>query len=189
MTAEIFFKSFMKKIEDNKSEAIETYPYNKEFTKFIISKINEILGNSEDDRLVQNEYYRIDVIKWRECKNEITHDCHLRNHLWDLQVAVEHENDSRDWMDEVTKLAHIFCDLRVIIGYLPYKKRENGEDDRCLDYIANSLQKLACYGNVKRENSEFLIIIGNSETGGAKKRFFGYKGYLFDTADEKFKEI
>ena len=196
ITAKYFFTEFTK-IKDD-PEAKESYPSNKSFTSFVIPKINEILDNSIEQQLknVQNEYYRIDAIKWAKCKNDNDRSCHLRNHLWDLQVAVEHENDSRDWMDEVTKLAHICCDLRVVIGYLPHEKRKidekdknEDEDIKCLDYIVNALQKLACYDNMKR--GEFLIIIGSSDTGGEKHqdKFFHYKGYIFNKTTENFEEL
>jgi hypothetical protein len=28
-------------------------------------------------------------------------------YLWDLEVAIEHENNDKLWMDEVIKLSHI----------------------------------------------------------------------------------
>lgn len=78
ITAKDFFTEFTKIKDDPK--AIESYPSNKEFTGYIIPKINEILENSIDQQLknVQNEYYRIDVIKWAECKNDNEGKCHLR---------------------------------------------------------------------------------------------------------------
>ena len=30
------------------------------------------------------------------------------------------------------------------------------------------------------QRGEFLIILGNCNTGGRKERYFGYKGYIFN---------
>ena len=61
-------------------------------------------------------------IKWGDRKADIGSCSYLRKHFWDLKAAAEHENDSKDRMDEVIKLAHICCLLRVVIGHLPHKK-------------------------------------------------------------------
>ena len=100
---------------------------------------------------------------------------HLNKHLWDLEVAVEHENDPKDWMDEVVKLAHIVCPLRVVIGYMPRDKRD--EDLVYLNYVSRWLQELQCKDNMRC--GEYLVILGNSKTDGKPEHFFHYKGYLF----------
>ena len=106
-------------------------------------------------------------------------------HLWDLEIAVEHENNSHDWMDEVVKLAHIACSLRVVIGYMPYNKRN--EDQVHLDFVSDALQKLMCFDNKNR--GEFLIILGNCDTAGKIDRFFGYRGYVYNGETSKFENI
>lgn len=187
MNAKSFLKKFLQIFKDESAEAVKAYPGNKDFTRFIMPRINNILGNETfEQALVSNEYFRIDAIKWADRKKDIGACKYLSKYLWDLEIAVEHENDSRAWMDEVIKLAHVCCSLRVVIGYLPYSKRYVA-DTECLDYITDGLKKLSCYDNVK--HGEFIVILGNSGTGRNPDYYFDYKGYLFDAETEKFIEL
>jgi hypothetical protein len=186
MKAQDFFVSFKKKIEvERKDDAVKNYVSNKNFTEFVIPAIREIL--SDNIKYTQKEYFRIDSICWSEChaKIEVKKPNSFNLHLWNLDVAVEHENDSNDWMDEVTKLAHICCPLRVVIGYVPYKQKDNHNE--YLNYVVAGIKKLNCYENFKA--NEFLIILGNSNTNGDENKYFGYKGYLFNPTTEKFEEL
>ena len=75
----------------------------------------------------------------------------LNPHLWDLQAAVEHENNPKAWLDEVCKLAYIRCPLRIVIGY----GTENAENKLS---IANEILK-----DTKAftdSDQEFAIILG-----------------------------
>lgn len=184
MNAKMFLEKFLQIFKDERAEAVKAYPGNKDFTRFIMPRINRLLGNEIfEQALVSNEYFRIDAIKWIDRKKDIDACKYLSKHLWDLEIAVEHENDSRAWMDEVIKLAHICCSLRVVIGYLPHGKRP-AVDTECLNYITDGLKKLSCYDNMK--HGEFMVILGNSGTSGIPEHYFGYEGYLFDAETEKF---
>lgn len=190
LNAKSFLQKFLQIFEDEREKAVKAYPSNKDFTRFIIPRINKILGNETFDQvLVSNEYFRIDAIKWSDLKPKIGDCKYLSKYLWDLEIAVEHENDDRAWMDEVIKLAHVCCSLRVVIGYLPHGKRCDADDAdiKCLDYITVGLKELSCYNNMK--HGEFMIILGNSRTSQNQKNYFGYKGYLFDAKTEKFIEL
>ena len=187
LDAKSFLKKFLQIFKDERAEAVKAYSGNKDFTRFIMPRINNILGNETfEQAIVSNEYFRIDAIKWTDLKTKIGACKYLSKYLWDLEIAVEHENDSRAWMDEVIKLAHVCCSLRVVIGYLPHGERYNADTD-CLDYITEGLKNLSCYDNMK--HGEFMIILGNSGTRGDTDCYFGYKGYLFDTKTEKFIEL
>lgn len=63
----------------------------------------------------------------------------LSAHLWDLELAVEHENSKQDWTDEVIKLIHVKCPLKVVISYNYCDERETTERKK-LDFIANWMQ-------------------------------------------------
>ena len=100
----------------------------------------------------EKEYYRIDMIGWEDRKAEINkRDCknNMKKYLWDLNVAVEHENDSTQWFDEVCKLAYIRCPLRVVISY--------GEGD--IEAAKFILKETGAFTN---DNQEVLIILGKS---------------------------
>lgn len=94
-------------------------------------------------------------------------------------MAVEHENSSVSWMDEVVKLLHINCSLRVVIGYLPIGQKGNHQAylDRITEQI-NKTKAVNTYESLKY--GEFMIIIGNSNCHGDEKEFCRYKAYVFD---------
>lgn len=185
VSAKRFFEDFNKITLDN--EATTLYQSETPYTEYVTEKICEQMGKYGFRSM--KEYYRIDVIGYASHYNLIENkeDAPIIPYAWDLKIAVEHENKNNCWMDEVVKLAHISCDLRVVIGYLPMKKRENGEDEKCLEYIVDVMKKhCKCYENLK--NNEFMIIIGNSNTKRPEE-FFNYKGYVFNSLTEKFELI
>lgn len=172
--------------------AVSKYPDNTAFTEFIISQIESIIKEQPIDQkevYAQKEYFRIDAIGYTSSHEKLpenfTKKSRLKEHLWDLEIAVEHENDSTDWLDEVIKLAHVCCPLRVVIGYVPCNTRQ--DDMMLLDYVAQALKKLKCRQNLL--HGEFLIILGNSNTKGKQENYFNYKPYVLDTKNCRFIEL
>ncbi len=180
---EEFSKIFAKDSEDLQ-EAITIYQNNTKFTKFIIERINKIIKTKNNDYC--NEYFRIDAMGYKSHYTDLKKISNFNQHLWDLEIAVEHENDKKDWLDEVIKLAHICCPLRVVIGYVSIK---NGRDDATVLNIASTaLQKLKCIENVK--NGEFLVILGNADTEkGDIEKYFNYEAYVLDKESLEFKPL
>ena len=91
----------------------------------------------------QHEYFRIDTVGWvsqYERMSEEAKELDLNAHLWDLKIAVEHENSVKDWTDEIIKLIHIKCPLKVVIGY-NYCKERGFTDQKKLDFIARWMQE------------------------------------------------
>lgn len=185
MNAHEIMNDFQNIFLEHRAEAESSYCSNKDFTTFITKKINAIIGNKFK---TQNEYFRIDAMGWtpRADSIENTEGVHLSKHLWDLEIAIEHENNQHDWMDEVVKLAHIFCPLRVVIGYLPWKDRKDGPefDLYNLHHVSKEIKKLKCCENMR--HGEFLVILGNCNTAGKTSRYFGYRGYLFNPTTFEF---
>lgn len=165
-------------------QAIESYAHNTEFTYFITRRINEII--SSKDYAAQNEYYRIDAMGYSNHWQTLPKSKLLHPHLWDLEIAVEHENDSKDWLDEVIKLAHICCPLRVVIGYVPMSKRVCGDRER-LEYATAALKQLKCRENLK--NGEFMVVLGNCNTEGKPEHFFNYKAYVLNQQSLDFESL
>ena len=185
--SKIFFTEFNKVFADGsprRSEAVEKYINNSAFTTFIIDEINSIIDTMNYQP--QNEYYRIDASGYAPRWNELEKVNGFKAHLWDLKIAVEHENDPKDWLDEVIKLAHIYCPLRVVIGYVPMKIRET-EDVKRLKYASKALQMLECKDNLA--NGEFMVILGNSNTYRKEKNYFNYKAYVLNTESLTFEEL
>ena len=139
----------------------------------------------------QTEYFRIDITGWESRWNVIKEEAHkvgLNPHLWDLRIAVEHENNSSDWSDELVKLAHIRCPLKVIIGYTPCDLRDSGgKEDERLAFAAKVLQMVDAFDPTSRE--QILVILGNSAPSKSSSRAYsdyGYRGYIYDYASGKF---
>ena len=188
MDAKTFFKEFNDLFipgSETYKKAVSTYPDNTAYTKFIMEQINNIIKETNDLKLKKsNEYFRIDAIGYTSRYEELVDNGILKRHLWDLEIAVEHENDNKDWLDEVIKLAHVCCPLRVTIGYVPCcNKRENNDQQR-LDYASDALKKLKCQDNLK--TGEFMVILGNSNTKGQEERYFHYRAYILEATTFKF---
>ena len=181
-----FFNDFNSIFDVNsptRETAVAEYPNSKTFTDFIIFQINKIIETQ--GLRPQNEYFRIDSMGYKARWQELPERKDFNRHLWDLEIAVEHENNSKDWLDEVIKLAHICCPLRVVIGYVPCNNRD--KDMLLLNYTSEALKKLNCIDNVLK--GEFLIILGNCKTNKETEKYFHYKAYILDTTEFQFKEL
>ena len=182
-----FFAEFCKIFEKEsptRKEAIEKYTNNSAFTTFVIDEINSIITNM--GYVPQNENFRIDASGY-ELKHENLEKVKGFNlHCWNLKIAVEHENDPKDWLDEIIKIAHICCSLRVVIGYIPMKSRDTLDMER-LKYSQKALKELDCKNNL--QNGELLVILGNSGTGNNKNNYFNYKAYVFDPETFSFRNL
>ena len=111
----------------------------------------------------------------------------LNPHLWDLKIAVEHENNLNDWSDEIIKLVHIKCPLKVIIAYNHCNERGD-EEQKKLDFIAECMRETEAF-KAGEGVEEYLVIIGNaysSETKNAEYEDCGYVGYLYDWESNSF---
>ena len=182
-----FFRAFNALFAEGspcREKAVESYTDNTAFTRFITGEINEIIR--ERGYIAQNEYYRIDAMGYTSRGKTLPEADGLHPFLWDLEIAVEHENSSKDWLDEVIKLAHICCPLRVVIGYVPVDQREKGDEAR-LAYAADALGQLKCRDNLR--SGEFMVILGNSGTAGKEERFFNYKAYVLNPEEFRFEPL
>ncbi|WP_155994816.1 hypothetical protein [Butyrivibrio sp. WCE2006] len=170
----------------------EIYRDFKAFTELVNKYvIHNIIENDPSGLTVQHEYYRIDTVGWKSNYKDIVDDASdagLNPHLWDLEVAIEHENDVCDWTDEVIKLIHIKCPLKVIICYNHHDIR-NENDLEKLSFVADCMNKVKAfhYGD-----EEYLLIIGNASnsiTHKASYNCFDYRGYVLDSRDMKFSRL
>lgn len=162
------------------------------FTKIINNNVvPQIIKN--EGMMVQNEYFRIDTVGWITKYDSIDKDYSkklgLSRHLWDLKIAVEHENSKSDWTDEVIKLAHIRCPLKVVICYTHCDERGDVEKEK-LEFAYTCLSRTEAYD--PNANEEFLIIIGN---GAARHKIngtydkFDYRGYVLSKGNTGFVEL
>ncbi len=104
-------------------------------------------------------------------------------------IAVEHENDSPDWTDELIKLAHIKCPLKVIIAYNPCDERDTIEKEK-LKFAHDCLSQVNAFD--PSANEEFLIIFGNCaprSRSNVTYDKFNYKGYALRKGKNEFQQI
>ena len=156
--------------------------------------IPETIKSLEPDCVIQHEYLRIDTVGWIDKKAKMEKEAKkigfsLNAHLWDLKIAVEHENNSKDWTDEVIKLVHVKCPLKVVIGYSPCDERDNEEIEK-LKFIAKWMNEVNDFNNAFKE--EYLIILGNGKPKRKKSSDydkFDYRGYMYDSNRREFKRI
>ncbi len=147
--AEKFFEEFVAK---SKNSSLKEYSDNTKWTILTRAWITEILKNMRDDIEINYEYYKIDIIGWSQHNDKLeAKETGLVPHLWNLEFAVEHENNSKEWLDEVCKLSYIRCPLRVVIGYGNEKAEEK------IEMVKTILRETKAFTD---DNQEFLIILG-----------------------------
>lgn len=186
--AEWFFRRFTESVTWEKYA--NTYKKDADFTPVVTSVINGIIEDGIGWQH-QNEYFRIDAVGWETRYTDIkeeTNKAGLNAHLWDLRIAVEHENNKQDWTDEIVKLMQIRCPLKVVIGYNHCDQREENEK-RKLEITAKLIQATDFYPSITRDREEILLILGNgcsAKTGKSDYTSFDYRGYLYHYETEKF---
>lgn len=165
MTTIEFWERFCESLAQRATDAEKAWKYNKDYTEFMIGMMENIIGKSGAGFQTSKEYYRIDLTGWSQLRDKIKDDVpsngnyDFQPYLWDLEVAIEHENNDKLWMDEVIKLSHIACGLRVVIGYVPIDLK--AEHMQYLDYVSNAINtNLKVKDNM---SNNFLIILGDTK--------------------------
>ena len=174
ITAESFWRAFYREVNTQIEEIKAKWENQTDFTKFILKGIcDSVLQKMNCKR--QYEYFRIDLIGWTESDYDFG-KCPkgFKRHFWDFNVAIEHENNREDWLDEVVKLSYINCPLRIVIGYAPTENRQ-----AYLDYASEALRLLNKRYQSIREDQEFLLILGDSYLPGETVSAINYTPYLY----------
>jgi len=150
----------------------------------MLKKLSEVV-EERMGYVPEREYYRIDLIGY--AKKEEKHSLHrsLQSYTWNLELAIEHENDYRLWADEVVKLAHIACPLRVVIGYLPQDENRYPRE-KVMKKLAKSLKDVKAWALTKSE--PFLLIIGDCKLKSDEDRC-RYRAYLYQSDADTFVQI
>ena len=193
ITAKEFYEAFVGALKAE--EALGQYKSSPEWTAVLSRVINEKVLSKIFDLKTNKEYFRIDSIGWKGHpdwtggkdsfkKYDKTSSLQLNEYYWNLEVAVEYENNYRDWTNEFIKLCHVKCGLKVVIGYAPHDQR--GKDMEKLELIAGHMRNLK-YGRLGKDE-QFLVILGN-----CKKEVYesfediDFRAYVYD--GEKFKRL
>lgn len=138
-----------------------------DFIKGIMSKYNkECLSQSVK---YYPEYFTIDHTWW-EVKPERKIET-VNIYDWSFELAVEHENNWKDWTYEVEKLDSIFAKVKIVIGYMENSRR-NGEYE-----IVESQRK-----NLKHlSNTDDFGVILLNKTLSNEDDPFDFRCYLLKT--------
>lgn len=192
MTAEKFwieFKKLFREGSDSLKAAQESWDNPRKFTnKFVNAYLPSIMKEKESIT-TEFEYYRIDIIayddKRRAEAKEIAKSLGLTEnefspYLWDLEIALEHENNKKEWLDEVIKLSHINCPLRVVVGYAD---KEN--EEKCITLASKVLQRKI--GDNAPNDQEFMLILGKSGISSSEVNENTYKAYIYKKG--RFEEL
>ena len=198
MTATEFFNEYKSKVREHITHTdgrnyLDIYRTDEPTFTELINKqiIHSIIAEAGLD--VQHEYFRIDTVGWHGKYDILDRDraktVGLNRHLWDLMIAVEHENDKEDWLDELIKLIHVKCPLKVVIGYNYCDCRGENENNK-LQYAAECMQMIKAFSNDTAE--EYLITIGNGAPKDKSKpnyTSFDYRAYLYNCDEKQFIRI
>ena len=205
--SELFYKALLDEINifaaDNGQNISRGYKKNESWTKYItsgkkgesaiekalISTYKSVFQESNHtyyEPRLDREYYRIDNIL--SITNTIKKDeaTGINIHNWKLLAAVEHENDYKDWTDELVKLLFVNAPLRVVIGYAEYD--ESIYYSKAI-YVANKIAEIQNFGSYISINDEFILIFGpNGKSLGSNIQNLVdyYKIYKWNPMTNKF---
>lgn len=176
------FKNLFTEDSESLTVARKYWDNSREFTnKFVNEYIPEIITDENDTS--EFEYFRIDIISYLSRKDEAKEYGYdskkLKPYLWDLKVAFEHENNKTEWLDEVIKLSHIRCPLRIVVCY--FTKGE--ERAKALRFASAMLCKKI--GENVAEDEQFLLIVGDSGRSAKPVNISTYTPYLYQNGEFK----
>ena len=172
MDLRCFFEQFNGKLIELKNEDgfLDKYENSREWTRFIKKEVlTKILG--KEGYGYYPEYFDIDHTWWeskKDKRDQTIKKVWLRE--WEFKIAIEHENDLRDWTYEVEKLDSIICPLRIVIGYMP-----KGEREKEKAIVEEQRKKMKNLGTV---SGEFGVILLNNSLKEDKEDPFNMKCYL-----------
>ena len=174
------FKNLFTDGSESLSDARKYWEKPREFTnQFVNEYIPKII--TEENDTAEFEYFRIDIISYLSRKDEAKEYGYdskkLKPYLWDLKVAFEHENNNTEWLDEVIKLSHIRCPLRIVVCYFT----EGEERAKALHFASAMLCKKI--GENVAEGEQFLLIVGDSGRRANQVNISTYTPYLYQNGE------
>jgi hypothetical protein len=157
VSAEMFWNAFSTQLlrqAKSCSDFQMTYDSNPAWTGTVMAALRDAgLELGYKPGKIWTEYYRLDMTWFSYPESTYPHT------LWNLEVAIEHENDSGKWYDEWVKLSHITCGLKVLISYHYHGRGRTPEQAmeeplkmyRCLRYKPPRDSWLVIFGPTSQE--------------------------------------
>jgi hypothetical protein len=129
----------------------------------VLRQTGEALGFRERNTISQ-EHLRLDMAFWSH-----PHRSDPFEEFWNVEVAIEHENNSETWFEEWVKLSHITCGLKVLITYHHHRPGKETLTER-LDRVG----KLHTDLKYRLAADNWLLIFGPADYGPTDKTWFAY---------------
>lgn len=162
------------KIEKNKPQLINLYSNSTQYTKYFTELLIEI-GN-ELKYTVDLEYWpRVDVSFFDK-----TTDSNWTE--WAREVAIEIENDSRRWEEELDKLFAINAGKKVLITYCDWS------DEKVFEYLNND--KPGSFKNIYKSRKyhqvedDYLLIFGPEVNSTEERKIFSAFRFTNNTVSQ-----
>lgn len=165
-----FFREWVLAVNQKKSELIELWNSQKQFTKLILGDgnpeaITKIVGKALGLEVYSRDYYSIDTTFFRpedHTPNVAKGQTWFRN----ITIAFEHENNfHKKLYEEVSHLLIVNCELRVLVTY------PNENPDNIMNYL-HEIIKGSKIANHLSDSASFLIILGT-------KNSFDWRGVVY----------
>ncbi|MCI0531607.1 MAG: hypothetical protein L0Y74_06650 [candidate division Zixibacteria bacterium] len=137
-----FWRVLVSRIESKRNWKT-VYVRDKKWTSLITGIFKDIGGDLGFTSY--KEYFRLDMGYFTESSDH--------KYDWRLDVAIEHENSDRTWMDEVCKLAHIAVPWKIIMLYNNFNRSE----DRLTQQLEKAVEIIRTRGCQK---GKWLFIVG-----------------------------
>ena len=174
MSVSELWEKISNKIKKNKTQLINLYSNPTEYTKYFTELLIKI-GN-ESEYTVDLEYWpRVDVSFF-----DRTTDTNWAE--WAREVAIEIENDSRRWKEELDKLFAINAGKKVLITYWDKTDKEIFEylnNDKADSFI--SIYKSRKYHQV---DDDYLIIFGPEKYSRKERKNFTAFRFTYNTVSQ-----
>ncbi|MEG0409219.1 MAG: hypothetical protein RR623_10135 [Bacilli bacterium] len=168
----------------------------KKISNSLYNNLDQTINASYNDHKNEDypEYFKIDYTIWRNYTNpvpELFKKFNLNKHCSKMLLAMEHENNGKDWTDEFAKLFSVHCELRVVVGYFDYETYE-------IDLLIIFLEKLTkkMLENCTSFFGEYLLILGLpqanfKEDSNSQAIADGYRGFqlIDNNGDYKWEEL
>lgn len=185
LTEEGFFHCFQDVIRDvcvcSPEEVKKIYQNASRWTEIVMNGVEQAIWDRSDLK-TEREYYRVDLIGYEPTTMDYDgkfRQVELYPYSWNLMLAFEHENSRKSWLDEVNKLAHLRCRLKVVVGY-SRDMNLNPERLRLCGKILQSL-RYGCPLNTPAPRDErWLIILGPTDPAKYDQLEMQYQGYRYD---------
>ena len=205
--AELFYEALLDEINmfaaSNSKNVLKKYTSSSSWTNYIISRKN---GKSAIEKAListyksifqesnhtyygprlDREYYRIDNILSITNAGKKDEETGINIHNWKLLAAVEHENDYKDWTDELVKLLFVNAPLRVVIGYAEYD--ESIYYSKAI-HVANKITEMQNFRTHLDAEDEYILIMGPREKdleADVKNLADCFKMYKWSSVTNKF---